>query len=343
VTELEGSDDMSGKHGESVAATRRLLVVVGMHRSGTSATTGALQCLGVSLGARLYAGQAGINPKGYFEHSDIADANDEALLSIGSGWDDILPRPDGWWLDPSLAPHGERLRGIVGREIDKAPLFAVKDPRVCRLLAWWHTWLQADGVAPVYLFVVRAPAQVCGSLQRRDGFSAAKSQLLWLHHYLEAERATRGRTRAFLDFSRFLADPVAEFARVQDTLGFAFPRSPGAASADLRGFISADLRHHAGDGAGDRSPYADLAARLDAALRGAAQPGGQLDTTEVDAIDDALQARLATLPDVAVEQLRDLGRKRGTFELTVNRLIRSWSYVVGKPVRVVERALGRNV
>ncbi|MBS3936798.1 MAG: hypothetical protein KGZ43_11555 [Sulfuritalea sp.] len=67
------------------ADERKVLVVVGMHRSGTSATTGALRCLGVSLGDRLYAGHRGINDKGYFEHSDIADTNDEVLWQTEAG------------------------------------------------------------------------------------------------------------------------------------------------------------------------------------------------------------------------------------------------------------------
>lgn len=66
------------------------LIVLGIYRSGKSATTEMLRCLGVELGKKLYAGHAHINAKGYFEHSDIADKNDEALLALNSAWDDIL-------------------------------------------------------------------------------------------------------------------------------------------------------------------------------------------------------------------------------------------------------------
>ena len=61
---------------------KQVLVVIGMHRSGTSASTGALQCVGVELGGKLYSGHRDINAKGYFEHSDIADTNDEVILRL---------------------------------------------------------------------------------------------------------------------------------------------------------------------------------------------------------------------------------------------------------------------
>ncbi|EQD73538.1 hypothetical protein B1A_04899, partial [mine drainage metagenome] len=59
---------------------KQVLVIIGMHRSGTSASTGALRCLGVDLGDRLYRGawRASMT-KGYFEHAGIADTNDEVL------------------------------------------------------------------------------------------------------------------------------------------------------------------------------------------------------------------------------------------------------------------------
>lgn len=66
------------------ALGKRAVIIIGMHRSGTSAATGALKCLGVDLGGKLYRGHQQINAKGYFEHSDIAETNDEILWRLGS-------------------------------------------------------------------------------------------------------------------------------------------------------------------------------------------------------------------------------------------------------------------
>jgi hypothetical protein len=324
--------------------SRPLLMVIGMHRSGTSATTGALACVGVRLGRNLYAGHADVNPKGYFEHGEIADTDDEALLAMGSAWDDILPREAGWAQAEALQPFARRLAFILASELRGPGLFAVKDPRVCRLLPWWQPIIEGVRAQPHYLLVLRAPREVGASLQKRDGFSAEKSQLLWLRHYLEAEAATRHARRAVIDFASFLADPVAELARVQDQLEVRFPRPPAEAAGDLSRFVSADLRHHAAAHAPSQEPgYAALANELHDVLRQASTPGGQLDEAQVDGIRQAVEARFAAMPALALEHIRQLAASRGRHELAVNRFMRSWSLWVGKPVRAVERLLGRAV
>ena len=64
---------------------KKLIVVLGMHRSGTSAVIKALSCMGVSLGDNFMP--AGIdNPKGFFEDKAINQLNIEMLEAIGQHW-----------------------------------------------------------------------------------------------------------------------------------------------------------------------------------------------------------------------------------------------------------------
>lgn len=324
-------------------ASRRVLIVLGMHRSGTSATTGALQCLGVDLGGKLYGGQQGINPKGYFEHSEVADLNDEVLFSLGSGWDDILDKPNGWWLADDLAPYSAELTRILLRDTTEGAWFAIKDPRTCRLLPWWLSVLKEAGIAPVFLFALRRPAEVYKSLEKRDGFSADKAYLLWCQHYLEAEQWSRGHPRAALEFGAFLETPADEMQRVEDALGIRFPRSVEQASEDLAAFISPSLRHHA---AGVTTQSASRIEALANAVFDAlndARTAGRIDDRRTDVLRDQLSAEVAGFSPLLVEQLRAMGRQRGGHELTINRLMRSWSWYTGKPVRFVERLFGRRV
>src|SRR5580700_7972119 len=71
------------------------LVVLGMHRSGTSALAGMLHHLGVALGNRLMPATSD-NPRGYWEHAEIVAANERLLASLGWGWDDIRSLPTGF-------------------------------------------------------------------------------------------------------------------------------------------------------------------------------------------------------------------------------------------------------
>jgi len=324
---------------------KRVLIIVGMHRSGTSATTGALKCLGVELGERLYAGHEGINAKGYFEHSDIADTNDEVLWNLGSAWDDVLLKDEGWWKDERLHPFAEKIRRYIRRDFSGSMLWAVKDPRVCRLLPWWLDIFAKEGISPHFLFVVRSPDAVYRSLERRDGFSREKSFLLWTLHYLEAERESRGYPRAFTLFDRFLENPQLELSRIEKQLALHFPVPVSAAAERLNQFLSKDLRHHTG---GEDRPPATPITSLAYALETKLQQGAQVMADEAPQINtNELWMQLEEIqrgfPPMLVEQLRSIARKRGQLDLTIHRLVRSWSWYVGKPVRFVERLIGRDV
>src|SRR5882724_9597278 len=58
---------------------QRLIVVLGMHRSGTSAMTRALQAMGVELGSRLMPPVEGENDKGFWEDLELNALNIEVL------------------------------------------------------------------------------------------------------------------------------------------------------------------------------------------------------------------------------------------------------------------------
>ncbi len=221
------------------------LIVLGMHRSGTSAVAGALQLLGVELGEPLMAPRDGENTRGYFEHLEIYRFHQRLLETLGMSWDDLRsPRLEAG--DPLFAELRVELAGLLRRHFAGAPLWAAKDPRACRFVPLWGAALAGLGCAPRYLVVFRHPDEVAASLGRRDRFSRDKSDLLWTDHYLAAEAATRGAQRAFLSYAELLRAPEVELTRAAAELGLEWPVGDAAAVAgELREFLSGDLRHHA--------------------------------------------------------------------------------------------------
>ena len=328
-----------------IAPGKLALVVIGMHRSGTSATTGALQCLGVQLGKKLYTGHQNINAKGYFEHSDIADTNEEALLALGSSWDDILIKQDKWWRNPVLGLYAAKIREYIRKDFSRSRLWAIKDPRVCRLLPWWLDILKSEDVKPHFLFVVRSPQAVFRSLERRDGFSREKAFLLWTLHYLEAERWSRDHPRTFIDFDGFLEAPLEILKGVERNLALRFPLSPDQAHTCLEQFLDRNLRnHHQEDGHDQTTPIVELAHDLHQCMLTAVAQGEQaMDRTLLDGLGQRLELIQNSLPLFVMEHLNNVSLARGKSRLTLNRLLRSWSWVIGKPVRRVERWLGRDI
>lgn len=324
---------------------KQALVIVGMHRSGTSATTGALRCLGVDLGARLYKGHKGINDKGYFEHNDIADTNDEVLATLGSSWDDILLKEDHWWHRKELAPYASKIQRYIRRDFANSRLWAVKDPRVCRLLPWWLDIFTTANVTTRFIFVVRSPEAVHRSLERRNGFSREKSYLLWSLHYMEAERWSRGFPRIFVDFDNFVENPAATFQNIGKTLELDYPIPLAQAAPCLEAFVTKDLRHHTnGEEPDESSPVIELAENVHSQLIEAARHGTEkLQLDRMDRLWERMEALQAQFPKILVEHIRSMGITRGGLQIMAIRVMRSWSWYTGKPVRFLERLIGRDV
>ena len=84
-----------------------LIVVLGMHRSGTSAITRGIRVLGADFGDNLQPAVAGINEKGFFEDNDIVALNAGAALWAAGVVDDVAA---------GLALARERLRSGAANE-----------------------------------------------------------------------------------------------------------------------------------------------------------------------------------------------------------------------------------
>ena len=285
--------------------TRRVVVVLGMHRSGTSAVAGSLQRLGVDFGPRLMPATEA-NARGYYEHIDLVNVHDRLLLALGRSWDDTYPFPPDWWRDDALTGRfREDVLGLLRRDFPSAGLWGFKDPRLCRLLPWWEPIWRAVGSEPFFVLVRRAPSEVADSMAKREGFSAAKSHLLWLQHTIEAERGTRGHRRVLLDFHNFLADSPGALAAIGIALGEPWPVPPSMAVAGSEPFIDPALVRsaRAGDGTGTLPRWVEEA---DAAWRCGLAGGEERMRAEFDRLADNLRAAESLYRPMPSEVAADL-------------------------------------
>lgn len=170
-----------------------------MHRSGTSALTRTLGLRGAALPRRLLPA-APDNATGVWEPREIVAIHDELLAAAGSSWDDVGEFPPAWFASDSARLFKQRLVAALRSDFGQAPLFVVKDPRICRLVPLWLMVLAEFGAAPLFVIPVRHPFEVAASLARRNGFSEAKALSLWLGHFLSVERDTRGFPRSFVAY-----------------------------------------------------------------------------------------------------------------------------------------------
>jgi hypothetical protein len=283
------------------------LLVLGMHRSGTSAVAGCVERLGVSLGPRLVPGAPGDNERGFFEHAEVLSAHERFLAERGSSWDDPRPSLSHGLAEDAAEALAAELEPIVERDFATTPHWAIKDPRLCRLLPAWLRLLERRRVGAAAIIVVRHPAAVARSLARRNGFSGAKSVLLWLDHMLAAERATRALPRILLAFDALLADPANVLAAAGERLGLAWPRRPSEAAAELAAFASADLRHHRDAALEPGVPLATLAAAAHAAFERTL--AGPVEATTFDRLVTEFLAQAPAFEPVLVEHLHQIARR----------------------------------
>ncbi|MCR5876515.1 hypothetical protein LRS10_21640 [Phenylobacterium sp. J426] len=308
--------------------TRTAYLVLGMHRSGTSAVTQLLSLAGAELPENVMPGDEH-NEKGYFEPWKIALLNDERLRAGGSAWDDVfafpyrpLPRKDERaWLN--------RAMDLLGEEFGDARFPLLKDPRVTVLLPFWRTVLDDLDIGARGVIPLRHPLAVAGSLRRRDGFAEQKSVLVWTAYMLAAEAYTRDLPRAFVSYDALLADWRAQVRRVEAAHGAPLPNLDGRAAAEIDKALAPDLRHNAatGDLAALGWPGA-LAAKVlawfEAAARDEAPSSAVLDEAAEEMSRRAAEMGPLVSPaardlDAARSELRDAKAKVAVLEDTLTR------------------------
>lgn len=266
------------------------VLILGMHRSGTSALTRVVNLLGVDLGTDLMEAAEGNNERGFWEHQGVVSRHDRLLAQLGMRWDDPRAMPDGWLEHPATRAARADLESILDDEFTGTALWGVKDPRMCRLMPLWRQMLEARGVQVKVLHMLRHPLEIARSLERRDGMPRGRALLLWLRHQIEALEFSDGVPQSWASFDRLMAGWAGEMTRVDGDLELGIAGRIAAATEEVDGFLDAGLRHHALDDDALKTDPALMAwvGRVYDAVRRA--DGGDRDSTltEIRAVADEI-------------------------------------------------------
>lgn len=222
-----------------------VVLVLGMHRSGTSLLGGILEQLGCQ-GAQTKMVANQWNAKGYFESPEIMKLNDDILSVLGSSWDGWSPLHTGWHRSPRFSKFRTRITEVMAAEYGSASLIYLKDPRICRLLPLWREALTEAGYSLACIHTHRNPMDVTRSLQVRIGFEVEQGMgmLLWLRHILDAEAGSRGLPRIFTSYTRILSNWTEFSDQAERTFGFSWPLVVQSRDARVQEIIDPVLRHH---------------------------------------------------------------------------------------------------
>lgn len=278
------------------------LLVVGMHRSGTSASTRIISLLGAQLPGNLMPSHTEFNAAGFWESLDVVALNERLLAAAQSSWDDVLPIDPAGLPAGALAAFQTGAREILAREFGDSDWFVLKDPRIGRLLGPWLQAVRDTGAQPLVVIPVRHPLEVAASLHRREGFAREKSLYMWLRHMLDVIRSSRGVPRAVMVYDELMQDWRGSVQRLAADLGIEWPRRPEEIAAQAAQFLDGSLRHHTVENDSEpRTPLERWAAELHSALC-ARSPG-------LDKLADGIHAKLTPLEALMAPILRDAVRR----------------------------------
>ncbi|WP_312283665.1 glycosyltransferase [Candidatus Igneacidithiobacillus taiwanensis] len=198
---------------------QELVVVLGMHRSGTSVVTRGLMVAGISLGDNLMPPAAGNNDKGFWEDIDLVDLNERLLKAIGYAWDSV--RSLQAEQVAFLSQQGYLIEAVrlLNEKLNQYKKFGFKDPRVAKLLPFWQRVFEAGDFAPRYVVALRNPISVADSLYKRNGFPKEKSYLLWIEHVLTILKCIVGKDYIFIDYDRVLENTDEFLKDITEFLG----------------------------------------------------------------------------------------------------------------------------
>ena len=198
-----------------------MIVVTGVHRSGTSLLSQLLQAFGLDFGPEqaFYAPDQW-NERGYLERRDVMDLNSRIVTGFRRTEGTIAPfmsKVGYLTISPEWAirRRGRRFSTDVEKLASRLDGLAVKDPRFCLTLPEWVATGELDRI----IVTVRHPHEVARSLRTRQRVPLAVGYRFWDRHmrplldHLDADAVV-------IDHADLTGpDPVPALRRIADFAG----------------------------------------------------------------------------------------------------------------------------
>lgn len=219
------------RFGHYLRRAPHFLIVLGMHRSGTSCATRILNLMGASFGRSVVDVPALDNGEIHWESANTIWINDE-----------VLSRAGGCWYDPpNTVRYTTRDRLRVRRyllEFTGESVALIKDPRFLLTYDLWQRALSSYSI----VVCLRHPMNVARSLETRDGIPLSDGLKLWMHYNVKLKEIMSAQvpTLAF-DFDGGGAAAKLLVNQAAGKLGLE------ATSAAMQHY-TADAKHHSDTG-----------------------------------------------------------------------------------------------
>ncbi|MFM7086890.1 MAG: glycosyltransferase [Cyanobium sp.] len=236
----------------------RIVLVTGMHRSGTSMLAGLLHACGGRVAQDLMPASLD-NPSGYWESRSVVQFNNNLLKSLGGHWNNYAPIDRNWTVSAEASSYREEALHILETAYlltsgNPSPsLLILKDPRLCRLLPFWLSCCEQIGFSVTVVLMIRHPIEVALSLLQRlrsETFRPAAiaslqtSLLLWMRYNLDAIRDIGSTHLCCYDYQAFCENKEASILSLSTDVLAQRPYPPCGNVDHLKECIRSDYVHH---------------------------------------------------------------------------------------------------
>ncbi|WP_353570173.1 sulfotransferase [Candidatus Albibeggiatoa sp. nov. BB20] len=218
------------------------IIILGMHRSGTSVVAGLLNLMGAYFAPDEVALPADMtNPKGYWERKDVIIANKTLMESANSSWHQISQWDINQATDAQKINFNQQLEPIL-ENLNQHQHWMLKDPRLCLTLPLWQPHFDN----PVYVVVYRSPIQIAQSLHKRNQFSLHTGLALWEKHTLDGLKAIQDKPKALVSFHDLVQNPLETVKKLYQSIeniesGLKLP-----SDAEIINFVQPTYMHQRG-------------------------------------------------------------------------------------------------
>lgn len=223
---------------------KRVIVVLGIHRSGTSALTKGLETMGVSLGNALIPPNL-FNEKGYWEDLDFHSLNLEMLGSFEDRIRRILPLTEEEVTALCQKGYLARASQLLLEKLPTSQPLGIKDPRFSILLPFWKKVFNECDVRASFIIALRNPLSVAACQEQFNNQHREKSFWIWISYLLSCLLNSEHDERVLVDYDELLKNPTLQIHRIARTLQLDI--HPELLQSYSHDFIDASLRHFYGE------------------------------------------------------------------------------------------------
>jgi len=188
--------------------SKKEVIILGMHRSGTSLVSGLLAKLGVSVG-KDFDGPTPSNPVSHFEDIEFRKLNDKILKYSGGYWDQP---PKELEILKNKKKFSKAIERLVIKK-SRRRIWGWKDPRTVITIENYMQFLKN----PYFIIVFRNPLSIALSLNNRKSRpieSGLKLSSVYNQRIVNFLKKYPNTKKILINYEDLILDPVSELRKI---------------------------------------------------------------------------------------------------------------------------------